>query len=362
MPSGRPDKRGPVLLLTIFGAAALVGCSRSAHGPAAICASDGSIARIKSIVFERAAAIAPAAVRAQLRTIASQTQVKLIAPLVVSYDRDSRRVLCQAQAQFQLPPGVTMPTANPHAITQQVSFSSEPYADGSGRSFQLFDDSRLAIAIGVARLPNLPASQQQQNPIRTAQLSPVTPVVPARAPPPLPASPPVRSAPITATASAQPPPRTPTRRPARPPRSELVVATTPPAASGYGAPAAARMPERAPEEPPPDVGYVDEPTRVFIHIADRRQLAAAGRLQRSIGRYSLGGAPVATPPVRFVGRTPGRPEIRCLKAADCATAERLADRLAADLGERPVVVDLHNAFQNDPRIRRGSLELWLPSR
>jgi hypothetical protein len=56
---------------------------------------------------------------------------------------------------------------------------------------------------------------------------------------------------------------------------------------------------------------------------------------------------VATPPVRFVGRTPGRPEIRCLKAADCAKAERLADRLAADLGERPAVVDLHNTFQNE---------------
>jgi hypothetical protein len=334
-------------------------------------------------------ATAPAALQPQLPAIASKTQVKLIAPVVVAYDRDTRKVTCQAQAQFQLPAGVTIPTANPHTITQQVSFSSEPNADDSGRRFQLFDADHLAVAIGVARQPSEPTpqlqtarttqsntaivpptAQQKRAPaigvarlpgaptpqLRIARTAPSdTAVVPAAAQQRLATAGPAGLPPIAPAAPAEP--RSSTRTSQTPPQSpDLATPTEPPARFEGPAPPSGQGPL-----PPAESNYPAQTTRVFIHIADPGQLAAADRLRRSIATYRLGGTPLAIPPVRFVPRTPPRPEIRCLKADDCPTAERLADQLEADLGERPAVVDLHRAFQNDPRIRRGSLELWLPS-
>src|SRR5581483_1567019 len=98
-------------------AAAMPGACKVRDGdPAALCASASSAAKIKSIVFQRAAASAPAASLELLPKLASQTSVTLADPLLVSYDHDTRRISCQAEARFRLPQGVAAPAPNPREI------------------------------------------------------------------------------------------------------------------------------------------------------------------------------------------------------------------------------------------------------
>ena len=73
----------------------------------------------------------------------------------------------------------------------------------------------------------------------------------------------------------------------------------------------------------------------------------------------LRGAPVSTPGVRTVARTPRRNEVRCLKAADCVAARRVGAYLARSLPGGVTVVDMSRTYENDPGVRPGSLELWL---
>jgi hypothetical protein len=48
-----------------------------------------------------------------------------------------------------------------------------------------------------------------------------------------------------------------------------------------------------------------------------------------------------------------------LKHSDCPAAGRVARYLAQTLGVPVAVVDLSGAYEADPGVRTGSLELWL---
>ena len=102
-----------------------------------------------------------------------------------------------------------------------------------------------------------------------------------------------------------------------------------------------------------------ESVRVFVHIADAGQRPAADRLRAELNGLRFGDHPVETPPVRLVAGSPRRNEVRCLKHADCAAAGRVARYLAQSLGGPVSVVDMSPQYEGDPRVRAGSLELWL---
>jgi len=103
----------------------------------------------------------------------------------------------------------------------------------------------------------------------------------------------------------------------------------------------------------------DTPVRVFVHIRSGAQLPAANRIRAQLGALRIAGQPVGAPPVRIVARSPRRTELRCLKHADCPAAARLARSLAQSLGTPVAVVDMSPTYEGDPRVRAGSLELWL---
>jgi hypothetical protein len=122
-------------------------------------------------------------------------------------------------------------------------------------------------------------------------------------------------------------------------------------------PAPPRLARAAPA-PPPDFG--DAPTRVFIHIAGPDQIDEAEAVRGELRHLRLNGASVATPAIRIVRSVPGRSQVRCLRASDCAAARQVAASLGDMLPDgTPVVVDMHRTYQTDPNVRPGTLEVWL---
>jgi hypothetical protein len=151
-------------------------------------------------------------------------------------------------------------------------------------------------------------------------------------------------------------------------RVQVAPAPAPVAAAPTVTPPAPSSPVRArPASPVPPVAtpttrasaVADGPIRVFVHITDASQRPAADRVRAELRGLRFAQEPVATPPVRIVARAPRRTEVRCLKHADCAAAERVARYLAQTLGTPVPVVDMSQSFGRDPAVRAGSLELWL---
>jgi hypothetical protein len=99
--------------------------------------------------------------------------------------------------------------------------------------------------------------------------------------------------------------------------------------------------------------------RVFVHVTDPAQRAEADRIRLELSRMRFANLPVGTPPVRFVRAAPRHTEVRCLKHADCPAATRVARHLAGTLNAPVSVVDMSSQYERDPRVRPGSLELWL---
>lgn len=110
---------------------------------------------------------------------------------------------------------------------------------------------------------------------------------------------------------------------------------------------------------PAPAASADGPVRVFVHVAGGAGRGEADVVRARLGDLILRGAPVATPGVRTVARTPRRNEVRCLKANDCAAARRVGAYLARTLPGGVTVVDMSRTYENDPGVRPGSLELWL---
>ncbi len=98
--------------------------------------------------------------------------------------------------------------------------------------------------------------------------------------------------------------------------------------------------------------------RVYIQIADRSQRPAAERVQARLGRSTFNGQRLAAPGVQLVDAAPARTELRCVKASDCKVAGQLAAYIGGFLGEPVDVRDLHALYENNPRARQGSFELW----
>ncbi len=359
---------------------AVTGCSRRpvAANPAAICAARDSAERLKQALFQRAASDQFGHNRSAMPKLVQQSRLRLKYPLLDAYDRDTQRATCSATVVVRLPGGVLNPGAT--EPSSQVHYTLQPMADGSGLHFDMTGGDEVVSGIAEADASRWAAANGLAPTVAVAQAAPGLEVVGAGRP--------AAPAPVLAGAPTPGPPKPPApprlvavaAQPAAPPRLVTVAAQPIRHTASRPAPSSpvrvARLDQGRREDrfadssppPAPPPGGLDQVsagagsrTRVFIHIADPDQRGEAEALRERLGEVELDGGSVDAPPVRLVSATPGRAEVRCLKAADCAAARRVASELGRMLpGGAPPVVDLHQTYERDARIRRGTLELWLP--
>jgi hypothetical protein len=101
------------------------------------------------------------------------------------------------------------------------------------------------------------------------------------------------------------------------------------------------------------------PPRVYIHIADEAQRAAAEALRQRLGWLRVGEILVSAPGVELV-RYGDRSELRCFRREECGLeAKSLLDDINSLL-ETPGVVlsDLGGRYQQSTAIRPWHFELW----
>ena len=334
-------------------ALAASGCSRgyASLSPAQVCASDSTLGRVKHAVFDQAAMQASSQTRYALDKLSQDVQAKLVRPLVESYDHDTHKTSCTADLEVWLPPGVQ----SPRELKSAIRYDSQPTADGRDVVFNVSGLEQVASGVAGADLGAWAEANAPQKPglivevvprsaeaTRLAQASPP----PEPAPAPLPS--PVVKPSVVATAAPAPPTRSAPTRSAPTP--------APPGLPPPRAPAPVETPSFAQAAPPP---AADAPVRVFVHVSDPSRLAAADQVRAQLADLTIAGAPVVTPPVRFVAEMPRRTEVRCLKHADCPAARRVAAYLAQQLGVSVAVIDMSSTYEGDAGVRPGSLELWL---
>lgn len=272
-------------------------------------------------------------------------------------------------------------TAEPPRSPPASAQTEAPGADDSGAvTTELAPRSAEPAARPRPPKPAAPAAAPAPRPPKPAVVA-ESPLPPPRKPrpavvaeaPPAPRTvtrlPPRRPEPTVVAAGAQAPERpgraslrAPPREPVPPPReprpTELARRAPPPPLP----PLRPAPPLQEARVDPPRAPSSDGPVRVFVHVSGAAGRGEADAVRAQLSDLILRGAPVATPGVRTVARTPRRNEVRCLKAADCIVARRVGAYLARTLPGGVTVVDMSRTYENDPGVRPGSLELWLKPR
>ncbi len=314
------------------------GCSQgyASLSPAQVCASDQTLGRIKHAVFNQATTEASSQTRYALDRLSQDAQAKLLRPLVESYDHDTRKTSCTASLEVWLPVGV----ARPRELQSAIRYDSQPTADGRDVVFNVSGLEQVASGIAGADLSAWADAHARRKPGLIVEVVP-------------------RSQGIAPLAEAPSPPQSaelPVSRPALAVNSSVTVSAS--STAPRVQPSSTSMPG-APRPLARNAPAPDGPVRVFVHVSDLSGLADADHVRAQLAALTIAGAPVATPPVRFVADTPRRTEVRCLKHADCPAARRVAAYLAQQLGVSVAVRDMSSTYEDDAGVRPGSLELWL---
>jgi hypothetical protein len=312
-------------------------CSRgyAALPPAQVCASAETLGRIRQALFEQAASQASSETRYALEELKPQVQARLVRPLVESYDHDTRKTTCTADLDVWLPAGV----ASPRELQGAIRYDAQPTADGRDVAFEVSGEETLAARIAGADLSVWADAHAPRKPGLVVEVVP-------------------RSAAPSTLAERQEPSAPSAAGPS--PRRVLAASAATPAAPAP-IPVAPAPPRRDHVAARPETeADAEGAVRVFVHVAGPDQLGFADQARAELARLQVNGAPVGAPPIRFVAATPRRTEVRCLKRADCRAARDIAADLSARFGRPISVVDLSSTYGDDPGVRPGSLELWLP--
>jgi hypothetical protein len=173
------------------------------------CASDGTYARLKELVFDEAARIRKSDPR-NLDPLAAAAVVRMEDPVVKSRDDALNVTVCTGHFVLELPPGVENAFDGERRLTADVEYAAQAALDGSGLVYQMDGAEpiiyRLAtVGLTGQSLPRIVAAPQPSAPPGAPpQVAIVEPSEPVR---PLPPSEPPRPAvEERAAAEAAPPP------------------------------------------------------------------------------------------------------------------------------------------------------------
>ena len=182
------------------------------------CASNGTYARLKEVVFEEAVRIRNSD-PANLDTLAAHSVVRMENPVVKSRDEDLNVTVCTGRFVLEVPPGAEAAFGGERRLTADIQYAAQAAADGSGLVYQMTGAEpiiyRLASFDLRGRRPQPPGAPADGAQLAEAPPAPDAPVAPEPeadvAPtPPAPTPPP---APVARPRQPQPapPPRAPAR-------------------------------------------------------------------------------------------------------------------------------------------------------
>jgi hypothetical protein len=180
------------------------------------CASDGTYARLKELVFDEAARIRKSDPR-NLDPLAAAAVVRMEDPVVKSRDDALNVTVCTGHFVLELPPGAENAFDGERRLTADVEYAAQAALDGSGLVYQMDGAEPIIYRLATVGLTGQPlpkivaAPQPSAPPGAPPQVAIVEPAAPIRPLPP--AEPPRPVAERNVAAEAAPPP---TRVRARP--------------------------------------------------------------------------------------------------------------------------------------------------
>lgn len=150
------------------------------------CASDGTYARLKELVFDEAARIRKSDPR-NLDPLAAAAVVRMEDPLVKSRDDTLNVTVCTGRFVLELPPGAENAFDGERRLAADVEYAAQAALDGSGLVYQMDGAEpiiyRLAtVGLTGRPLPNVVPAPQPGAPPRDAE--PAPPMREAEAAPP----------------------------------------------------------------------------------------------------------------------------------------------------------------------------------
>jgi hypothetical protein len=158
------------------------------------CASDGTYARLKELVFDEAARIRKSDPR-NLDPLAAAAVVRMEDPVVKSRDDALNVTVCTGHFVLELPPGVENAFDGERRLAADVEYAAQAALDGSGLVYQMDGAEpiiyRLATVGLMGQLPKIVAAPQPSAP-PGAPPQVVEPVAPMRPVPPTEPPSPVR--------------------------------------------------------------------------------------------------------------------------------------------------------------------------
>lgn len=100
--------------------------------------------------------------------------------------------------------------------------------------------------------------------------------------------------------------------------------------------------------------------RLFIQVADDQQRTQAGDLRCVINHSLIDDQPIVVPVIQKVRTSPANAELRYLKKADAAEAEKIGTLVQGLIGSPIAVRDLSGKFPDREDIKPRTYELWFP--
>lgn len=155
------------------------------------CASEGTYARLKELIFDEAARIRKSDPR-NLDPLAAAAVVRMEDPVVKSRDEALNVTVCTGRFVLELPPGVENAFDGERRLTADVEYAAQAALDGSGLVYQMDGAEPIVYRLATVGLTGRPmpkivaAPQPSAPPGAPPQVAIVEPAAPIRPVPPVP--------------------------------------------------------------------------------------------------------------------------------------------------------------------------------
>jgi len=190
---------------------------------ASLCAAMDTAAEVKNLIFEQAEKQTAASNRLALTQLAKQANLRIEAPLLDSYDDDSKKTTCSGELHLALPAGAVRNLGDTSDLTASVKYAAQPTPDHIGMVYQVSGADVLISGVAGADITDW-ASRLQPNGM-PAEGAPV----PVGAPAPESAAPPQAVAGVTPIPAIQVPTTPIPTQPGAPAKRAPPIAASPPA-------------------------------------------------------------------------------------------------------------------------------------
>ena len=153
------------------------------------CASEGTYARLKELIFDEAARIRKSDPR-NLDPLAAAAVVRMEDPVVKSRDEALNVTVCTGRFVLELPPGVENAFDGERRLTADVEYAAQAALDGSGLVYQMDGAEPIVYRLATVGLTGQPmprivaAPQPSAPPGLPPQVAIVEPAAPVRPVPP----------------------------------------------------------------------------------------------------------------------------------------------------------------------------------